>query len=278
MQKIGFSLQTSYARPMPDVLRLLRDIGFHAVSPVWQKNSDLDVIAETAAQCGLTLQSLHGPLRGLANMWNRDSACSGPLLQDFLDAADACADYNIPLLVVHSWSGLDYSFRAEDLYFGNFDHLVNYAQQKGILIAFENLEGPEYLAALMSRYSGCPAVGFCWDSGHERCYTPTWDFLTPYGDRLLMTHLNDNFGITDPYGRLQGTDDLHLIPGDGISNWTEIMANLKQARRQEILNFELKIRPKGDRCKTDLYSKLPLDQYLTNAYEAACRISAEYFE
>jgi hypothetical protein len=56
------------------------------------------------------------------------------------------------------------------------------------------------------------------------------------------------------------------------------MAKLKQARRQEILNFELKIRPKGDRCKTDLYSKLPLEQYLTNAYKAACRISAEYFE
>ena len=69
-----------------------------------------------------------------------------------------------------------------------------------------------------------------------------------------------------------------LIPGDGIADWAGIMSQLKQARKQEILNFELKIRPKGDRCKTDLYSKLPLEQYLTSAYEAACCVSAAYFE
>ena len=53
---------------------------------------------------------------------------------------------------------------------------------------------------------------------------------------------------------------------------------MKQAKKQEILNFELKIRPKGDRCKLDLYSKLPLEQYLTMAYRTACRVAETYFE
>lgn len=91
-----------------------------------------------------------------------------------------------------------------------------------------------------------------------------------------MTHLNDNDGITDPDGRLQGTDDLHLLPGDGSINWTGILGKLKQSRPQEILNFELKIRPKGARCIKDLYSEQSMEQYLTAAYKAACRICEEY--
>lgn len=278
MQKVGFSLQSSYGVPMADVLRLLRDIGFHAVSPGWKRDEELDVILNTAARCGLCVQSLHGPLRGLPAMWSRDTTCAAPLLLDFLDAADACAAYGIPVLVVHSWTGLDYTFQKSELYFDNFNTLVEHAHSKHIQIAFENLEGPEYLAALMDHYRDDPAVGLCWDSGHECCYTPSWDFLRDYGARLLMTHLNDNLGITDPNGRLQGTDDLHLLAYDGIADWSHLVSRLKQAKKQEILNFELKIRPKGDRCKLDLYSKLPLEQYLTMAYRSACRVAETYFE
>lgn len=278
MCKIGFSLQSSYTTPMPDVLKLLCDIGFDAVSPLWQREMNVNDIVSTAYQCGLTIQSLHGPFRGLPEMWNRDETCSAPILQDLLCAADDCAAYGIPVMVVHSWGGLDYTFREASLCFDNFDRLVERADANGICIAFENLEGPEFLAALMARYRDTQTVGFCWDCGHELCYTPTWDFLKEYGDRLLMTHLNDNFGITDPGGQLQGTDDLHLLPYDGIIDWVHNTAHLKQAKKQEILNFELKIRPKGDRCKTDLYSKIPLEEYFTQAYKSACRAVSAYFE
>jgi sugar phosphate isomerase/epimerase len=93
-----------------------------------------------------------------------------------------------------------------------------------------------------------------------------------------MTHLNDNLGVTDPSGRLQGTDDLHLLPGDGTLDWEEAVRKLNTAKRQEILNFELKIRPKGDRCKLDLYSKMPLRQYFQEAYQRASLAVKEYWE
>ena len=277
MEKLGFSLQSSYALPMADVLHLLRDLGFCGISPVWQQGGALDAIADKAAQCNLVIQSLHGPLRGIPALWSEDRSLALPLLEDFLHAVDDCVTYGIPVLVVHSWTGLDYTFREPELYFSHFDRLVDYAAGRGVQIAFENLEGPEYLDALMAHYRHNTAVGFCWDSGHERCYTPTRDYLAEYGHRLLMTHLNDNLGITDPGGKLQGTDDLHLIPGDGSACWEQISTRLTQARRQEILNFELKIRPKGSRCTHDLYSKLPLEQYLTKAYKAACAVTAPYF-
>lgn len=278
MQKIGFSLQGNYAVPMPEVIRLLCGSGFGAVSPLWQRNARLDDTVNTAVRCGLTLQSLHGPLRGLPGMWSQEETCCASILEDCLQAADACAAYDIPLLVIHSWTGIDYTFQTDSLYFGNFDRLVERAHSKGIRIAFENLEGMEYLDALMERYKDCDAIGLCWDSGHERCYTPARDFLQQYGNRLLITHLNDNLGVTHPQGLLQGTDDLHLLIGDGNADWAATIDRLRKAREQEILNFEFKIRPKGDRCTLDLYSQWPLEQFFAEAYKCACRIASDYFK
>lgn len=277
MNKLGFSLQEAYPLPMPQVVDLVADAGFSAISVSWQRDVSLKETLQRAQVHGLTVQSLHGPLRGMPAMWSRDGAVAKPLLQDLLQSAEDCAGAGIPLLVVHPWNGVDYTFRQEELYFEHFDTLVQKAESLGIVVAFENLEGPEYLSALMARYEHSGAVGFCWDSGHELCYAPGWDFLSRFGDRLVMTHLNDNLGVTDPAGRLQGTDDLHLLPCDGIVNWKDTVSRLKAAKKQEILNFELKIRPKGDRCKLDLYSKMPLAQYFREAYERAFRATKEYF-
>ena len=276
--KFGFSLQDSYALPMPQVIDLLADTGFCAVSPGWTRNGNLEEIVQCARNRGLTVQSLHGPLRGMPAMWSRDPEAAQPILDDILQSATDCARFEIPILVIHPWNGVDYIFRPEEICFDHFDALVNLAEREGISVAFENLEGPEYLAALLERYKDCSHVGYCWDSGHELCYTPGWDFLTPYGDRMIMTHLNDNLGVTDPDGRLRGTDDLHLFPYDGIVDWENTVHRLKAAKKQEILNFELKIRPKGNRCTLDLYSKMSLQDYFQEAYQRACRALGGYFD
>ena len=278
MEKIGFSLQERYCLPMPEVVDLLANAGFQAVSVSWQRDTDLTATVSRARQRGLAVQSLHGPLRGMPALWSSDPAVFQPILADVLDSARTCAALHIPVLVIHPWNGVDYSFHAEDLYFDHFDALVALAEELGIVVAFENLEGPEYLTALMERYVNYKTVGFCWDTGHALCYAPGWDFLSRFGDRLVMTHLNDNQGVTDTAGKLQGTDDLHLLPFDGIVNWEDTVTQLKAAKQQEILNFELKIRPKGDRCRLDLYSQMPLMQYFRKAYQRACRAVDGYFD
>ena len=276
--KFGFSLQDSYALPMPQVIDLLADVGFCAVSPGWQRDGDLEEIVRCARGRNMTVQTLHGPLRGMPTMWSKVAEVAQPLLEDILQSATDCAKFGIPILVIHPWNGVDYTFREEDICFDHFDALVDHAGKLGITVAFENLEGPEYLAALLERYKDCGHVGYCWDSGHELCYTPGWDFLTPYGNRLVMTHLNDNLGVTDPSGNLRGTDDLHLLPYDGIVDWDKTIQRLKTAKKQEILNFELKIRPKGNRCTYDLYSKLSLEEYFRKAYETASQAMKGYFD
>lgn len=277
MTKFGFSLQTSYSVPMPDVISMLADAGFNALSPVSAEETDLAEIANAAAVRGLELQSLHGMHRGIPNMWCEAASRHGRILDALLKGVEDCAAFGIPTMVVHPWCGFEYDFSADTLFFGAFDALAEHAEKHSVRIAFENLEGPEFLAALLDRYRGLDCVGFCWDSGHELCYAPDTDFLALYGGRLIMTHLNDNFGRTRADRVLQASDDLHLIPRDGAADWEGNIRRLKKAQRQEILNFELKIKSGSGRGE-NLYSAMAYEDYFAKAYDRARRVTAEYFE
>lgn len=272
MGKIGFSLQEDYSLPRQEVLRLLKRFGFDGISPPWQSKEALREIAETAKDLGLELHSLHAPHDRNCQLWEPTDS---PMLQETLACINACREWSIPILVIHPWGKFDYAFRKEDLFFDNFDRLVSHAEKQGVKIAFENLQGPEYLMALLDRYADDPAVGYCWDLGHEQCYPPPTDLLAKYADRLLFTHLNDNYGSTSP--TISSADDLHLLPGDGKADWAMVLSRLKAAKPQTVLNFELKIRPKPGKCKVDLYSHLPLKAYLQEAAHRAISFAIQYF-
>ena len=169
-----------------------------------------------------------------------------------------------------------YTFDEDTLYYDYFDEIVAMAEEYGVHIAIENTEGEEFLFALMEHYRDTQNVGFCWDSGHEMCYNHSQNLLAAFGDRLLVTHLNDNLGISRFDGKTFWTDDLHLLPYDGVADWGDIIGRMKKARRLEILNFELNINSKPNRHENDLYGQMSLRQYFTEAYKRACKIAYRY--
>ncbi len=272
-QKIGISVG---GRPSAETLRLLRSTGFDAISPAWDPAGDLDAVAAEAAACGLALQSLHAPFGRADRMWSADEAVCAEARAELLAALEDCARCRIPVMVVHVWIGFGYTFAGGDLYFGNFDVLVDRAGALGVQIAFENTEGEEYLFALMEHFRQEATVGFCWDSGHELCYNRSRDLLACFGDRLCMTHLNDNLGISRFDGGIFWTDDLHLLPGDGIADWDDVVRRLKASHRLEYLNFELGRHSKPHRHENDLYEQMSDEIYYAEAYKHACRIAWRY--
>lgn len=122
----------------------------------------------------------------------------------------------------------------------------------------------------MARYRDQAHVVFCWDSGHDRCYPHTMDFLAAYGDRLMMTHLNDNFGVQGE--NFSSKDDLHLLPFDGNTNWPTQLGRLQNAKLQHTLNFELKTLSHG----IATYPQWTLEQFITEAGTRARRIAEQY--
>lgn len=272
-QKTGISVSNSYGIPVPELVRLVGRTGFDAVSPEWEENDDFAETAEAARESGLAIQSLHGPFDVAAKMWSADTDDSEEALRKLLLSLETCKQYSIPVMVVHVWMGFDNIPAPNSEGFENFGKLVKKAEEYGVKIAFENTEGDELLFALMEHFDGNGNVGFCWDSGHEMCYNHSMDLLARFGDRLIMTHLNDNLGISRFDGKTYWTDDLHLLPFDGIADWDYNVARMKKAKKQEYINFELNIRSKPNRHENDAYGEMPIERYFTEAYNRACRIA-----
>ena len=276
MIKLGFSLQTQYAIPAKQVIELLKINGFSAVSPLWSPGLDLDALLACVQEHGMTIQSLHAPHRGIPLLWQPDDPQSAETQDNIMGCIASCARYQIPIMVIHGWQGVIYTFPKEPLNFRFFDQMVDYARDLGVCIAFENIEGEEYLDGLMTRYRDQNHIGFCWDSGHDHCYPHTMDFLESFGDRLIMTHLNDNLGLRDPSGVPSGKDDLHFLPYDGNIDWNQAMNQLKDAAKQDILNFEFKTRSKSDAPSDLLYADLSPEAFFQAAGQRARQIAQLY--
>lgn len=272
MEKIGFSLQKQYDCPITRVIDFLSESGFSAVSPVFSNELNLDLISNCVQKHNMIIQSLHAPHGGHIHLWNSEDPLSLKFQKNITDCIEACADFQIPVMVMHGWQGLDYTFPNEPLDFNVFDRIVDYAGIKGVSIAFENLEGEEYLEALMNRYIDCSFVGYCWDSGHDHCYPHKLNFLEEFGNRLIMTHINDNLGLRDTDGTPSANDDLHFLPFDGNIDWRNNLNRLKKLPRQDILNFEVKIRSFSTAPKDLIYDKYPLEEYIYNAGQRAKKI------
>ncbi len=276
--QIGFSLQANYDLPLKEVVALLKNAGFSAVSPAWSPELDLDALTRCVCENNMTILYIHAPYKNIRLLWQPELAESIEVQGNILRAIDDCAKYHVPILVIHSWSGFAYTFSAESLDFRFFDRMVAYAKEKGVKLAFENLEGEEFLRALLTRYENEPHVGYCWDSGHDNCYPHETDFLQAYGSRLIMTHLNDNFGPRDPSGVPSAKDDLHLLPYDGSIDWDHAIRRLKTAPLQTVLNFEIKLRTHAGNEADLPYLHLPFGQFAEKAGERARKIAIKYTE
>ena len=273
--QLGFSLQPDYGCEQDRVIELLAQAGFSALSPIWSEDLALDALVSCAAKHNMTVQSLHAPRGGVAPLWDsRDPLCQ-QTEKKITDCIDACARFQIPLMVMHGWQGVHYTFPGEPLDFSAFDRIAEHAERNSVCIAFENLEGEEYLAALMARYQGLAHIGFCWDSGHDNCYPHKMDFLSRFGQRLVMTHLHDNLGLRDPGGVPSTKDDLHLLPFDGKISWEQALHRLKGLPKQTILNFELKKRAAHIPGIMD-YDRLSTEEYFSLAGQRARKIADLY--
>lgn len=276
-RKIGISIGNNYKIATPEIIKLVAEIGFGAIAPSMPLENvpfDIEGIAGTARECGLKIPFVHAPFLRAAALWEDAGEAGAFGEEELMEGIALCHRYEIPSLVVHAWIGFSPSDGPTELGFSRMDRVVRAAEKNGVSLALENTEGEEYLYALLSRYEGERHVGFCYDSGHEQCYNRGKDLLSLYGDRLLVTHLNDNLGISDPSGKISPMDDLHLLPFDGIIDWEKTAKRLAASRLPEILNFELNIKSKPGRHENDAYEKMTYEQYFSEAYRRAGHIRA----
>lgn len=270
-RKLCLATSGQFARPVDEQIRLFAAAGFEGFFTGWTPDEDIARYAATARAENMLYQSIHAPFTRMAEMWRGDESGDGALAE-LIACLRVCADNAVPIMVAHAFIGFK-EHAPTEIGVERFVRLAREAETLGVRLAVENTEGEEYLAAVMDACRDIPAVGFCWDTGHELCYNHSRDMTALYGDRLIATHLNDNLGIRDFGGEITYIDDLHLLPFDGIGDWDGIARRLNECGFSGPLTFELNTLSKPNRHENDGYAALPLEQYLALAYGRACRVA-----
>lgn len=273
--KLCLGLSEQYGISYKEQIQLFKTTGFDAFFVNWTRDENIKELKEYADSLGMIFQSIHAPFYGdasAADMWKESPHCD-IAIRELLDCLKDCADNNVPIMVCHAFIGFE-DHTTTPYGIENYGKIVEKAKEYGVKIAFENTEGEEYLFALMDAFKDCDNVGFCWDTGHEMCYNHSKDLMALFGDRLICTHLNDNLGIKDFGGEIIWSDDLHLLPFDGIADWNDITTRLNKYGYNDILTFELNTKSKPDRHENDVYDKMPIEEYISEVYKRACRVGA----
>ncbi len=256
--------------PIVEQPEILKNAGFDKFAFDREKRGTSELtgmLMKKAEKLDLSCEYIHAPFYGMDDIWHDEGGeLAEVMLGDIYATIDDCSDYCVKYAVLHAIIGMD-NCTPTLLGLERLDDVVDYAVKKNVYLAFENTEGEMYLEAVLNRYKDVSNVGFCFDSGHELCYNFGKDILSAYCDRLFVTHLNDNRGMTGD--ELTFYDDSHLLPFDGIADWDGIAKRIKKGNYNGTLSFEVISKGRPTRTDNDIYKNMTAQEYVNKAYSKA---------
>jgi sugar phosphate isomerase/epimerase len=255
MRKLSIFSWFGFSIPMNERFKLIKEAGFDGVMLWWsdeyaEADGDKSLHPELARQNGLFIENIHTPFQGINCLWT-EGINGDDFEKILLNCIDDCSMHEIPTAVVHSCRGYNPP-PINQVGLNRIKRLVETAEKKNVNIALENLRRPDYLDFIFQNIKS-DRLGFCYDSGHENCYTKGTDLLTQYGSKLMALHLHDN----------DGTDDQHLIPGEGSIDWGVIKKKLNEAKYSGTVALE--VTNEFSHCAENRNPEV----FLRKAYEAA---------
>ena len=269
---LGINVLSGEGVPVIEQMEMIRGVGWDACFTGWEPEHT-EAWANAAARLGLVYQSIHSPFGGVARLW-REGEEGRAETERLIACVNDCARFDIPVMVIHPFIGFrDHTPTPVGL--ENYARVAEAADRAGVKLGFENVEGEEYLAALMERFWDAPCCGFCFDTGHEMCYNGGKDMLALYGEKLCHTHCNDNLGVAADFEAAEPWyHDLHLTMGDGIVDWKGVMARIDATPYEGPLMCELTRADKPGRQTHAGYRALPLEDFYAFALNRARRMRA----
>ena len=188
-------------------IRILKEIGVRRTF-INAKHPQIDQVLLAIKEAGLICDTLHAEYAITHNGEkihmddiSRPGNAGEIMLARILKNIDTCAAHKIPVIVVHP------SYDSPELAINpiarqRYTEIGNYAREKGVTIAFENLKYTKNLEFIMSLV---PDAKFCWDCGHEYSRLADEKPMPLFRDKLAALHIHDNFIASDD----------HMIPFTG---------------------------------------------------------------
>ena len=227
-RKLGVNVECLRGIHYSEALPLIKQAGFDCYFSNISRNGSeaLRDMKRIGDELGLSLEFIHAPFGGINNMWLAGLDYL-KIYNGMKESIDIAAELDIPYVIMHVSSGWECP-EITEIGLARFDSLVEYAIEKGVVLAFENLRRVGILAYFVDRYRKIDNVRFCYDSGHEHGYTKHIRWMDIFQNKMVATHIHDNMG----------KEDEHLIPGDGIINWDDFAAALKEIGFDKVISLE----------------------------------------
>lgn len=218
------------------------------------ENPDLDTLMKALKDAGIGCDNYHAPFNKINDIWIPGEA-GDDMLRRLVVSVENCAKYDVPAMVVHLSSGTNPP-RIGDCGLDRFSALMDAANRNGVTICYENQRMLGNLAQALEIF---PEARFCWDIGHEACFTLGRRYMPLFGKRLGALHVQDNHG--------EFNKDEHLIPGDGVIDFRLAARSIAESGYTGTIMLEIL------RKNSNYYDETSPEDYYRHAAEAARAIS-----
>lgn len=253
-----------YELPLKERFAMIRAAGFDAVG-LWRDDwfgwTGHRDFADLARSAGLAIADGHAPFvrdYDFVNALWLDNLDGEATMETYLRTIDEAALDGVPNLILHIQ---DYGAPPpNELGLGRIRRLVGTAEDRGVVLALENIYDYKYLTYVFERVVS-PNLGFCYDAGHRNCNEPDAGLLSLFGDKLVALHLHDN----------DGTGDQHRIPFEGGIDWPEQMRRIADTGYTGPTTLECTAGGPGSTTPNNPRSP---EEWLRDAFAAAQKLDA----
>jgi len=210
----------------------IKDAGFDAVCLDFEKELEPTETSwqnqvHLAQKYALPIENVHLTGSGMSAVWDQGTD-GDDVIERLSRELHDMAQLGIKVGVAHVTWGHARPAGAMEIGLKRYERAAEAAEKYGVKLALENSVYPEYVRYLLDHLKS-PAVGFCYDSGHEYAFSKGENYLESYADRLIAMHLHDNDGV----------HDLHQVPMCGKINWQHVVSCLKSTSLfQRMLTLE----------------------------------------
>ncbi len=195
---------------------ILKRVGFDGVMLPW--SADYGDITfkdnpKLARDAGLFIENIHAPFKDANEIWNNNQL-GEMIIESHIQLVNDCYNEEISTIVLHLTGG-DTPPEPSLIGLERLKRLIFHAYERDITIALENLRTIKHIEYVLENIN-TPNLGICFDSGHQNCFTKESDILNYEAFNIKALHLHDNNGLKDQ----------HLLPGDGLIKWEELIPKI----------------------------------------------------
>lgn len=253
MRKIGINLYAIAGLTEEEYIREAASLGFNTAFSGVRAPELQAKIGDLLVKYGMEYENLHAPFGHINDIWLEDD---NGMLNELLNCIDNCVLCGAPIAVVHLSAG-NRAPSITDIGRERFARLVDYAAEKNVKIAFENQRKLANIAWAFEAFPG-DNVGFCWDCGHEFCFTPGRHYMPLFGNRLICTHIHDNTAVYN--------EDSHFLPFDGVCDFDYVADAIRTSGYTGSLMLEV-----GNKTR---YGEMDPREFIREGYNRITKLRA----